>query len=62
MSLWKTGCMNHYNRRKVYLCTGLVQRFPGTMFTKMGGEEEMRRSDRRGALVERRGGKEDRIG
>ena len=32
--------MDHYNRRKVYLCTGLVSRFPGTMFTKMEGRKE----------------------
>lgn len=38
--------MDHYNRRKVYLCTGLVQRFPGTTFTNMEGEEGMRRGER----------------
>ena len=37
MSLWKTGCMDHYNRRKVYLRTGLIWGPPGTMFTKIGG-------------------------
>lgn len=40
--------MDRYNRRKVYLCTGLVQRFPGTTFTQVEGEEEARRSETRG--------------
>ena len=48
--------MDRYNRRKVYLCTGLVQRFPYTMFTKMR-EERRRWGEVEGGEGKRRGGK-----
>lgn len=50
--------MDHYNRRKVYLCTGLVPRFPGTMFTKMEGRKDGKKGVKGGVpWVEGRGGK-----
>lgn len=38
--IFSEGNRDDYNRRKVYLCTGLVDLLPDTSITKMEGHED----------------------